>query len=69
MKEESRRIWSLLNDGAAVYVAGSSTKMPADVFSCMEEIIMTESGVTKEAAVRWLQMLQKAGKYNVEAWS
>ncbi|OVA01425.1 Flavodoxin [Macleaya cordata] len=69
MMEESQRIWSLLSAGAAVYVSGSSTKMPADVFSCMEEIISRESGVPKESAVRWLHLQEKAGKYNVEAWS
>ena len=69
MKEQSKRIWSLLSAGAAVYVAGSSTKMPADVLSAMEEIISKESGVPKESAVRWLKVQEKAGKYNVEAWS
>ncbi|CAL5324842.1 unnamed protein product [Camellia sinensis] len=69
MREHSKRVWSLLNDGAAIYVAGSSIKMPTDVFSAFEEIISKESGVPREAAVRWLRALEKAGKYHVEAWS
>ncbi|KAI3983682.1 hypothetical protein MKX01_001086 [Papaver californicum] len=69
MKEESKRVWKLLMGGAAVYVAGSSTKMPADIFSCMVEIIKRESGVPEESAIRQLRMLDKAGRYNVEAWS
>ncbi|KAF8407829.1 hypothetical protein HHK36_006965 [Tetracentron sinense] len=69
MREESQRVWSLLSAGAAVNVAGSSTKMPSDVQSCLEEIISKESGVPKESTVRWLRALEKAGKYYVEAWS
>ncbi|XP_010263351.1 PREDICTED: NADPH-dependent diflavin oxidoreductase 1 isoform X2 [Nelumbo nucifera] len=69
MQEESQRLWNLLSTGAAVYVAGSSTKMPADVLSCLEDIIAKEGGVTRETAVRWLGALERAGNYHVEAWS
>lgn len=69
MREQSTRIWNLLSEGAAIYVAGSSDKMPADVFSTFEEIICKENGVSSEASVRWLRALEKAGKYHVEAWS
>ncbi|KAK9271840.1 hypothetical protein L1049_002205 [Liquidambar formosana] len=69
MREHSQRIWTLLSEGAAIYVAGSSTKMPADVLSTFEEIISKETGVPRESAVRWLTALEKAGKYHVEAWS
>lgn len=62
-------MWNLLCEGAAIYVAGSSTKMPADVMSAFEEIISNESGVSSEAAVGWIRELEKAGKYYVEAWS
>ncbi|KAL9148296.1 hypothetical protein ABFS82_12G032800 [Erythranthe guttata] len=69
MKEQSVKIWSLLNRGAAVYIAGSANKMPADVFSAFEEIVSAESGVGREDASRWIRTLEKAGKYHVEAWS
>ncbi|GMI94594.1 hypothetical protein like AT3G02280 [Hibiscus trionum] len=69
MQEQSQRIWSLLCEGAAVFVAGSSTKMPSDVMVALEEIISKESGAPRESASRWLRSLEKAGKYHVEAWS
>ncbi|KAH7512857.1 hypothetical protein FEM48_Zijuj12G0134700 [Ziziphus jujuba var. spinosa] len=50
MKEYSRRLWNLLNQGAAVYVACSSTQMPSDVSSAFKDI------------VRWLRALHKAAK-------
>jgi sulfite reductase alpha subunit-like flavoprotein len=69
MRENSQRIWNLLSQGAAIYVAGSSTKMPSDVLFAFEDIVSKESGLPKESAVRWLRALEKAGKYHVEAWS
>ncbi|XP_030482770.2 NADPH-dependent diflavin oxidoreductase 1 isoform X1 [Cannabis sativa] len=69
IREHSERVWKLLSEGAAIYVAGSSTKMPSDVLSTFEEVISKESGAPREAAVRWLKALEKAGKYHVEAWS
>ena len=69
IREMRKEVWDLLCDGAAVYVAGSSTKMPCDVMSALEEIVMEETGGSKEMASRWLKALEKAGRYNVEAWS
>ncbi|XP_031491306.1 NADPH-dependent diflavin oxidoreductase 1 [Nymphaea colorata] len=69
MQEESQRIWNLLSDGAAVYIAGSASKMPADVTSCLEDIISKEAGVPRESAVRLLRQLEKVGRFNIESWS
>ncbi|PKA64289.1 NADPH-dependent diflavin oxidoreductase ATR3 [Apostasia shenzhenica] len=69
MKEESNRIWSLLSSGAAVYLAGSSMKMPADVTSVLEEIVAEQSGASEESAARWLKMQERAGKFHIESWS
>lgn len=69
MRDYRQKIWDLLGKGASVYIAGSSTKMPSDVMETFEEIISKEGGVPKEAAVRWIRALEKAGRYHVEAWS
>lgn len=69
MQEHSQRLWNLLSEGAVVYVAGSSTKMPSDVLSAFEDIISKESGLPRESAVKWLRALEKASKYHVEAWT
>ncbi|XP_039143162.1 NADPH-dependent diflavin oxidoreductase 1 isoform X2 [Dioscorea cayenensis subsp. rotundata] len=69
IKEESEKVFRLLGEGASIYIAGSSTKMPADVTSAIEEIISKEAGITKESAVLWLRRLEKAGRFYIEAWS
>ncbi|KAM3760370.1 hypothetical protein ACB098_01G188000 [Castanea mollissima] len=69
VQENSRKIWNLLTEGAAIYIAGSSTKMPSDVLLAFEDIVSKEGGLPRESAVRWLRTLEKAGRYHVEAWS
>ncbi|KAL5787436.1 hypothetical protein ACOSP7_004385 [Xanthoceras sorbifolium] len=69
MLEQSQRIWNLLVAEASIYVAGSSTKMPSDIWSTFEEIVSKENGIPRDSAAIWLKALNRAGKYHVEAWS
>ncbi|KAJ4700667.1 NADPH-dependent diflavin oxidoreductase 1 [Melia azedarach] len=69
MLEQSQEIWNLLLSKASIFVAGSSTKMPSDVWSTFEEIVSKEGEAPRDAAANWLRALQRAGKYLVEAWS
>ncbi|KAK0572444.1 hypothetical protein LWI29_031550 [Acer saccharum] len=69
MLEQSQKIWNLLVAEASIYVAGSSTKMPSDIWSAFEEIVSKEGGIPRDSATIWLKALNRAGKYHVEAWS
>ncbi|KAL5220997.1 hypothetical protein ABZP36_025710 [Zizania latifolia] len=69
IKEQSARVWHLIRSGAAIYIAGSSSKMPADVTAALEEVICQESGDSKEAASKWLKKLERDGAFNIETWS
>ncbi|GAA0176135.1 oxidoreductase [Lithospermum erythrorhizon] len=69
IREQGAKVWSLLAQGASIYVAGSAEKMPADVLQAFEEIISKESGFPREEAGRWLRAFERAGRYHVEAWS
>ncbi|VAH57146.1 unnamed protein product [Triticum turgidum subsp. durum] len=64
IREQSARVLNMLCSGAAVYVAGSSTKMPADVRAALEEVVRKKGGDAE-----WLRKLERAGKYNTETWS
>ncbi|KAG0539286.1 hypothetical protein BDA96_03G310000 [Sorghum bicolor] len=69
IKEHSSRVWNLLLSDAVIYIAGSSTKMPADVTAALEEVICKEGGVKQEDASKWLRDLERAGRLNIETWS
>uniref|UniRef100_A0A0D9V5B4 NADPH-dependent FMN and FAD-containing oxidoreductase n=1 Tax=Leersia perrieri TaxID=77586 RepID=A0A0D9V5B4_9ORYZ len=69
IEEQSARVWKLLMSGAAIYIAGSSTKMPADVTAALEVVICQESGCSREDASVWLRKLERKGKFHIETWS
>ncbi|XP_078444680.1 flavodoxin family protein isoform X2 [Wolffia australiana] len=68
MREERERVWRMLRSGAHVYIAGSASKMPADVLTALEEIVAAEIHADMAAASRWLRRDQ-GGKIFIEAWS
>ena len=49
-------------------VAGSSTRMPADVMQCVVEAFSRGAGVTEAEARKMVRRLQARGRYLVEAW-
>jgi len=69
IKEQSSIVWNLLLSDAVIYIAGSSTKMPADVTAALEEVICKEGGVKQADASKWLRDLERAGRLNIETWS
>ena len=59
IKEQSATAMDILcSNKVAIYVAGSSTKMSADVTSALEEVLCQESGDSKENVSEWLNNLR-----------
>ncbi|CAI5952368.1 unnamed protein product [Closterium sp. NIES-65] len=69
IRAQARQVWHLLQQGAAVFIAGSANKMPADVMRSLEDVVRREGGVEEEQARVWVKALQRAGRLMVEAWS
>ncbi|CAI7859324.1 unnamed protein product [Closterium sp. NIES-53] len=69
IRAQARQVWHLLQQGAAVFIAGSANKMPADVMRALEDVVRREGGVEEEQARLWVKALQRAGRLMVEAWS
>ncbi|GJP41312.1 hypothetical protein CLOM_g978 [Closterium sp. NIES-68] len=69
IRANSRQVWQFLQQGAAVFIAGSANKMPADVTRALEDVVRREGGVEEEQARVWVKALQRAGRLMVEAWS
>ncbi|KAG2550132.1 hypothetical protein PVAP13_9KG238100 [Panicum virgatum] len=56
IKEQSARVMNMLcSNKVAIYIAGCSTKMPADVTAALEEVICQETGDSKESVSEWLE--------------
>ena len=68
IQEEAKRVWSLLEGGAKVFVAGSAEKMPADVRNAIQRVVRTEGLLTEEESARYMSKLDMSGRYFVDAW-
>lgn len=69
IRDHKKLVWGLLQAGASIFISGSANKMPAQVTSAFEEIIVGEAGMTRESAMRQVKELERLGRFNVEAWS
>ena len=63
-------MWRLLGvGGATVCIAGSARRMPQDVAEALREVISEQGGMSGEEAERYLQRLEREGRYQTETWS
>ncbi|KAL0040841.1 hypothetical protein WJX79_006949 [Trebouxia sp. C0005] len=68
LRQHSKLMWDLLQQGAVVYVSGSAEKMPQAVATAFEEIAAQqhrEPGFGRKV----VQRLEQTKRYHVEAWS
>ncbi|EFJ14983.1 hypothetical protein SELMODRAFT_119211 [Selaginella moellendorffii] len=64
IREQSKLVYKLIEDGAAIFVSGSADKMPADVAQAFDEIAV-EMGDPRAAPKK----LEALGRYVVEVWT
>lgn len=69
LREHSQAVWGMMQRGAHIYVSGSANKMPQQVGSALEDVIMEHAGVSRESAQQTLKRMDASGQYVVEAWS
>lgn len=69
MEEQSELIWHFLQQGAWIYVAGSSNNMPAAVREAFINIYKKEGEMSAEEAAKHLDTLELNGNYQMETWS
>ncbi|KAG6906311.1 hypothetical protein DXG01_014647 [Tephrocybe rancida] len=69
IREDSKRVWALLEEGTWVYISGSSNKMPTAVKAALAEAAEVEGGLDKEASVRYVSVMIREGRLLEECWS
>uniref|UniRef100_A0ACD5ZBY2 Uncharacterized protein n=1 Tax=Avena sativa TaxID=4498 RepID=A0ACD5ZBY2_AVESA len=70
IREQGARVLNMLcSDEAAIYVAGSSIRMPADVTAALQEVLCQQGGVPKTDVEGWLTKLKMGGRFIIETWS
>jgi len=69
VREQAARVWAALADGGgSVFVCGSSGRMPSAVREALIEVFAARGAMSRDAAVKWLEALEKEGRYRQETW-
>jgi cytochrome P450/NADPH-cytochrome P450 reductase len=63
------RVWSLIEQGAIVYVCGDGGKMEPDVKAALVTIYRERNGADADAALRWIDDLGTRNRYVLDVWA
>jgi cytochrome P450/NADPH-cytochrome P450 reductase len=66
---QKERVWSLIEQGAIVYVCGDGSKMEPDVKAALVAIYREKSGDDAEAGLRWIDDLGTKNRYVLDVWA
>ncbi|CAO1616719.1 unnamed protein product [Sympodiomycopsis kandeliae] len=67
--QHSNTIWELIEDGAVIYISGSSGAMPTAVRRAFENVIEKETGLDEDQAKRFVDRLESCARWREECWS
>jgi len=63
------RVWSLIEDGAIIYVCGDASRMEPDVRKTLTGILQDKSGIDASDAAKRFDQLVAANRYRVDVWA
>jgi len=63
------RVWSLIEQGAIIYVCGDGGKMEPDVKAALVAIYRERAGADAEAGQRWIDDLGAKNRYVLDVWA
>ena len=61
--------WSLVEDGAVIYVCGDGGRMEPDVKRALTDIYAEKSSADAAAAAAWIEKLGTTGRYALDVWA
>jgi cytochrome P450 / NADPH-cytochrome P450 reductase len=68
IKAHQYDIWSLIEEGAVVYLCGDASKMAPDVEKAFVELYRDETGADEQEAEAWMTELKASHRYVVDVW-
>jgi cytochrome P450/NADPH-cytochrome P450 reductase len=66
---QKERVWSLIEQGAIVYVCGDGGKMEPDVKAALVAIYRERASADAEAGQRWIDDLGTKNRYVLDVWA
>jgi len=69
LRETKSEVWSLLDQGAHLYVCGDAKMMAKDVRNIVTEICQEEGGMREDVAEAFVKKLETQKRYSADVWS
>jgi cytochrome P450 / NADPH-cytochrome P450 reductase len=66
---QQERLWSLIENGAIIYVCGDGGKMEPDVKATLVAICRQRKATDADAALRWIDDLGTRNRYVLDVWA
>ena len=66
---QKERVWSLIEQGAIIYVCGDGGKMEPDVKAALVAIYRERKGADAEAGLRWIEEMGTGNRYVLDVWA
>jgi cytochrome P450/NADPH-cytochrome P450 reductase len=66
---QQERVWSLIEQGAIIYVCGDGGKMEPDVKATLVAIYRERAGADAAVAQRWIDDLGTKNRYVLDVWA
>jgi len=66
---QKERVWSLIENGAIIYVCGDGGKMEPDVKAALVAIYRERKGVDADAGLRWVEDMGTQNRYVLDVWA
>ena len=63
------RVWSLIEQGAIIYVCGDGGKMEPDVKAALVAIYRERKAADAEAGLRWIEEMGTSNRYVLDVWA
>ncbi|MEM1397085.1 MAG: cytochrome P450, partial [Pseudomonadota bacterium] len=69
IREQSSRIWDLIQEDAKIYVCGDGAAMEPDVKRALTTMYAEEKDVSFEEATVWMERFSADGRYVLDVWA
>jgi cytochrome P450/NADPH-cytochrome P450 reductase len=69
VKAQKDRVWSLIDNGAIIYVCGDGGKMEPDVKAALVAIYRERKGADADAGLRWIEDMGTQNRYVLDVWA
>lgn len=66
---QKERVWSLIEQGAIIYVCGDGGRMEPDVKAALVTIYRERTGADADAGLRWIDELGMKNRYVLDVWA